>query len=77
MILNADSEKLPLAMANGLARRIEDDPQLRCELVVTDDDPIRLRQVYERQNRRINHEIDAGLASEAARTLLSRLRLGI
>lgn len=77
VILNADSENLPLAMANGLARRIEDDPQLRCELVVTDDDPIRLRQVYERQNRRINHEIDAGLASEAARNFLSRLRLGI
>ncbi|MGB8843625.1 MAG: FtsK/SpoIIIE domain-containing protein [Aliidongia sp.] len=77
VILNADSENLPLAMANGLARRIEDDPELRCELVVTDDDPVRLRQVYERQNRRINHEIDANLASEAARNFLSRLRLGI
>lgn len=77
VILNADSENLPLAMANGLARRIEDDPELRCELVVTDDDPARLRQVYERQNRRINHEIDASLASEAARNFLSRLRLGI
>lgn len=77
VILNADSENLPLAMANGLARRIEDDPELRCELVVTDDDPVRLRQVYERQNRRINHEIDASLASEAARNFLSRLRLGI
>ena len=77
VILNADSENLPLAMANGLARRIEDDPELRCELVVTDDDPLRLRQVYERQNRRITHEIDASLASEAARNFLSRLRLGI
>lgn len=77
VILNADSENLPLAMANGLARRIEDDPALRCELVVTDDDPLRLRQVYERQNRRITHEIDASLASEAARNFLSRLRLGI
>lgn len=77
VILNADSENLPLAMANGLARRIDDDSELRCELVVTDDDPTRLRQVYERQNRRINHEIDASLASEAARNFLSRLRLGI
>ncbi|CAO4157155.1 FtsK/SpoIIIE domain-containing protein [Methylorubrum extorquens] len=77
VILNADSENLPLAMANGLARRIEDDPELRCELVVTDDEPVRLRQVYERQNRRITHEIDGGLASEAARSFLSRLRLGI
>lgn len=77
VILNADSENLPLAMANGLARRIEDDPELRCELVVTDDDPVRLRQVYEQQNRRIGHELDMSLASEAARNFLSRLRLGI
>lgn len=77
VILNADSENLPLAMANGLARRVEDDSEIRCELVVTDDDPIRLRQVYERQNRRISHEIDTSLASEAARNFLSRLRVGI
>lgn len=77
VILNADSENLPLAMANGLSRRIEDDPDIRCELVVTDDDPVRLREVYERQNRRISHEIDASLASEAARNFLSRLRVGI
>jgi S-DNA-T family DNA segregation ATPase FtsK/SpoIIIE len=77
VILNADSENLPLAMANGLSRRIEDDPDIRCELVVTDDDPVRLREVYERQNRRISHEIDTSLASEAARNFLSRLRVGI
>lgn len=77
VILNANSENLPLAMANGLSRRIEDDPDIRCELVVTDDDPVRLRDVYERQNRRISHEIDTSLASEAARNFLSRLRVGI
>ena len=77
VILNADSENLPLAMASGLARRIENDSGIRCELVVTDDDPARLRQVYERQNRRIGHEVDVGLASEAARSFLSRLRVGI
>ena len=77
VILNADSENLPLAMANKLARDIEDNPDLRCELVVTDEDPVRLRQVYERQNRRISGEIDASLASDAARNFLSRLRLGI
>jgi len=77
LILNADSENLPLAMANSLSRRIEENPDLRCELAVTDDDPRRLRQVYERQNRRISYEIDATLASEAARNFLSRLRMGI
>jgi len=77
VILNANSENLPLAMANGLSRRVEDDSEIRCELVVTDDDPVRLRQVYERQNRRISHEIDTSLASEAARNFLSRLRVGI
>lgn len=77
VILNAESENLPLAMASGLARRIEADTEIRSDLVVTDDDPIRLRQVYERQNRRIGHEVDVGLASEAARSFLSRLRVGI
>ncbi|AYV46557.1 hypothetical protein CFHF_21410 [Caulobacter flavus] len=77
LILNADSENLPLAMANSLSRRIEENADLRCELAVTDDDPRRLRQVYERQNRRISYEIDATLASEAARNFLSRLRMGI
>lgn len=77
VVLNAASENLPLSLARGLSRRIEDDPDLRCELVVTDDDPLRLRDVYERQNRRIHHEIDSGLASEAARNFLSRLRVGI
>ncbi|MFG1392321.1 FtsK/SpoIIIE domain-containing protein [Xanthobacter agilis] len=77
VVLNADSENLPVAMANGLSKRIEDDPDLRCELVITDDDPARLRQVYEHQNRRISYEIDANLASEASRNFLSRLRLGI
>ena len=77
IILNAESENLPLAMANGLAKRIEDDPDIRCDLVVTDDEPMRLRQVYERQNRRIGHQVDAGLTSEAARNFLSRLRVGI
>ena len=77
VILNAESENLPLAMASGLARRIEADSEIRSDLVVTDDDPIRLRQVYERQNRRIGHEVDVGLASEAARSFLSRLRVGV
>jgi S-DNA-T family DNA segregation ATPase FtsK/SpoIIIE len=77
VILNANSENLPLALANGLSRRVEDDSEIRCELVVTDDDPTRLRQVYERQNRRISQEIDTSLASEAARNFLSRLRVGI
>lgn len=77
VILNAESENLPLAMARGLARRIESDSEIRSDLVVTDDDPVRLRHVYERQNRRIGHEVDVGLASEAARSFLSRLRVGI
>lgn len=77
LIFNADSENLPLAMSNSLARSIEDNPDLRCELVVTDEDPVRLREVYERQNRRISSEMDASLATDAAKNLLSRLRLGI
>lgn len=77
IIVDAESEDLPILMANGMARRIESDSELRCDLVLTHGNPSRLRQIYERQNRRIGHEVDSALTSEAARSFLSRLRVGI
>lgn len=77
ILLDAESEDLPLLMANSMARRIEAEADLRCDLVLTHESPARLRQVYEQQNRRIGHEIDSALTSEAARNFLSRLRVGI
>ncbi|TNC98633.1 MAG: DNA segregation ATPase FtsK/SpoIIIE, S-DNA-T family [Stygiobacter sp.] len=77
ILVDAESEDLPLQMANGMARRIEAESDLRCDLVLTHGNPARLRQIYENQNRRIGHEIDSALTSEAARNFLSRLRVGI
>ena len=77
VLLDAESEELPVLMANHLARQIEGEPDLRCDLVVTHENPVKLRAIYERQNRRIGHEIESSLTSEAARTFLSRLRVGI
>lgn len=76
-IVDAESEDLPVRMANLLAQQIEDQADLRCDLVVTHEDQSKLRSIYERQNRRIGHEIDSSLTSETARTFLSRLRVGI
>lgn len=77
ILVDAESENLPILMANGMARRIETEADLRCDLVITHGNPSRLRQIYEHQNRRIGHEIDSALTSEAAKNFLSRLRVGI
>ena len=77
ILLDAESEDLPLMMANSMARRIESEADLRCDLVLTHENPMRLRQIYEQQNGRIGHEIDSALTSEAAKNFLSRLRVGI
>jgi S-DNA-T family DNA segregation ATPase FtsK/SpoIIIE len=77
VLLDAESEDLPVQMAESMARRIEGDPGLRCDLVLTHENVASLRRIYERQNRRIGHEVDASLTSEAARNFLSRLRVAI
>ena len=77
VLLDAESEDLPVLMANSMARRIEAEPSLRCDLVLTHENVASLRRVYERQNRRIGHEVDSSLTSEAARNFLSRLRVAI
>ena len=77
VLLDAEAEELPRLVAKYLAGRIEDEGDLRCELIVTHEDTPKLRQIYERQNRHIGHEIEAALMSEAGRIFLSRLRIGI
>ena len=77
VLLNAESEDLPVMLAESMARRIESEPGLRCDLVLTHENIGSLRRIYERQNRRIGHEVDASLTSEAARNFLSRLRVAI
>lgn len=77
VLFDAESEELPVLMAESMARRIDADPGLRCDLVLTHENVGSLRRIYERQNRRIGHEVDASLTSEAARNFLSRLRVAI
>ena len=77
VLLDAEAEELPSSVASHLAKQIEDQEDLRCDLTVTHEDPRKLRQIYERQNREIGHKIDDSLTSEAARIILSRLRVGM
>jgi S-DNA-T family DNA segregation ATPase FtsK/SpoIIIE len=77
VLFDAESEDLPVLMAESMARRIDADASLRCDLVLTHESVGSLRRIYERQNRRIGHEVDASLTSEAARNFLSRLRVAI
>lgn len=77
VLLDAEAEDLPVLVAKHLAREIDNEPHLRCELTVAHESPKKLRQIYERQNRRIGHEIESSLTSEAARIFMSRLRVGI
>lgn len=77
VLLDAESEDLPVLMAESMARRIDSDSSLRCDLVLTHENIGSLRHIYERQNRRIGHEVNASLTSGAARNFLSRLRVAI
>lgn len=77
VLLDAEAEDLPVMVAKYLAKEIDVQPYLRCDLTVAHENPRKLRQIYERQNRRIGHEIGSSLTSEAARIFMSRLRVGI
>ncbi len=77
VLFDSESEELPVMVAKHLAQLIQRHSDLRCDLTVTHSDPTKLRRIYEHQNRRIGRELEASLTSEAARTFLSRLRIGI
>ncbi len=76
VLYNADNRDLPARLADQLARKIENESDLRCDLILTHTDQQRLRQIYAEQNVTISRELDGVLASEAAQTFLSRLRVG-
>lgn len=75
VILGAESEEIPVLLAKSLSKLVDDNPDVRCDLIVTHDSPTRLRELYESQNRRMALEAETGLAGEQARSFLSRLRL--
>lgn len=77
VIYNAESADLPGKLTQELARKVERESDLRCDLILTHEDHARLRDIYAEQNVAIGHEIDGALSSEATRTFLSRLRVGL
>lgn len=77
VLFDSESDDLPVMVAQHLARQVAEQSDLRCDLTVTHSDRQKLRTIYERQNRRIGRELESSLTSEAARTFLSRLRIGI
>ena len=75
-IYNADSVELPSLLADALGRKVEAEQDFRCELTIMHDNPLSLRRIYKEQNERIGRELAGAVTTEAARTFLSRLRVG-
>jgi S-DNA-T family DNA segregation ATPase FtsK/SpoIIIE len=75
-LYNADNRDLPARVADGLARMVESEKDLRCDLILTHAEQARLRQIYAEQNVAISQELDGALANEATQGFLSRLRVG-
>lgn len=76
VLYNADNRDLPSRLADRLARKIENEKDLRCDLILTHTDQQRLRQIYTEQNVAISRELDGALSNEATQGFLSRLRVG-
>ena len=77
VIYNSDSRDLPSAVAERLARRVDEDARLRCDLVIASDDRRRLRQIYAEQNVAIGRELEASGGADLTKEFLSNLRVGI
>lgn len=77
VLYNSDSRDLPSAVAERLARRVDEDARLRCDLVIASDDRRRLRQVYSEQNVAIGRELESSGGADLTKEFLSNLRVGI
>ncbi len=72
-IYNLESLTLPREIARLMAKRIHGDPALRCDLVISHQEPDRLQEIYRDQNLRLENEN----ISETAKSFLSRLRVDV
>jgi len=77
VLYNAESKALPSALASELSNKVEQENELRCDLLLTHEDPKHIRRIYEQQNATVSNESGSVMASEAARNFLSRLRVGL
>ena len=73
VVYESESGSLPQEIARLLARRIHDNPDLRCDLTITHSDQERLRKIYHDQNVLLGTEN----LSDVARGFLSRLRVDV
>lgn len=76
VLYNADSKDLPSTLADELSSKVERESDLRCDLLLSHDDALRTRRIYEQQNSAVSDDGGSSLSSEAARTFMSRLRVG-
>lgn len=76
VLYNADSKDLPSTLADELSSKVERESDLRCDLLLSHDDAARTRRIYEQQNSAVGDDGGSSLSSEAARTFMSRLRVG-
>jgi S-DNA-T family DNA segregation ATPase FtsK/SpoIIIE len=76
-LLNAESDDIPVQLSRSLARLVDEDPDLRCDLVITHEDPQRLRDLFESQNRRMAGDLDGSGAADLSRSFIARLRVSL
>ena len=76
VLYNAESKALPGALASELSGKVQQEHELRCDLLLTHSDPANIRRIYEQQNATLGDESGSIMASEAARDFLSRMRVG-
>ncbi|WP_282610847.1 FtsK/SpoIIIE domain-containing protein [Pelagibius sp. Alg239-R121] len=72
-IFNADTVSLPGMIAKGLEDRMARNGHLRCSLLISHDNPDRMRKIYATQNARLR----AQNLDEVTEGFLSRLRVGV
>jgi S-DNA-T family DNA segregation ATPase FtsK/SpoIIIE len=77
VLYNSESRDLPSAVAERLARRVDEDERLRCDLIIASDDLKRLRQIYGEQNVAIGRELETSGGADLTKEFLSNLRVGI
>ncbi len=76
VLYNAESNALPSALVRELSKKVEQERDLQCDLLLTHSDPERMRKIYEQQNVAVGDDSGSIMASETAKNFLSRLRVG-
>ncbi|MXW15301.1 MAG: DNA translocase FtsK [Rhodothermaceae bacterium] len=76
VLYNSESDALPNALVKELSKKVQEESDLQCDLLLTHSDLQRMRTIYEQQNVAVGDDSGSIMASEAARNFLSRLRVG-